>query len=187
MELKRLFVGLGFTDEFARDFEPWVKKIKKTADHKETSLNWTLPENLHVTLVFLGDTPVSEIPELQSSIRKVAAKHSKFKLKIRGLDGFPTLTQARVLFLGVQRSQAILDLQAELETSLKPPEKQESDFIPHLTFARLRSPKSCRDLVSPFHHIDLGKQEVKTIFLYSSVLRGGLIYYEKLDSFPLGD
>ena len=183
---KRLFIGLAFTPELGRDFLPWMKKIRKTADHKEIDLFWTLPENLHVTLVFLGATAEEKIPEITQKVADVVTRHAAFKLKIRGIDGFPQITQARVLFLGVQRSQAILDLQAELESSLKPPDLREAGYQPHLTIARLRNPKSCRDLVSPFTHIDLGKQDVSEIILFSSELRSGLVYYEKVQRFQLG-
>jgi 2'-5' RNA ligase len=181
---KRLFVGLSFSN-LSKDFEPWMKKIRKTADHKEISLNWTPPENFHVTLVFLGDTDVEQIPEITEKIERAVQAHSAFKIKIRGIDGFPVLNQARVLYLGVQRNQAILDLQGELEHMLKEPDKREPNFVPHLTIARLRNPKSCRDLVSPFTHIDLGKQDVAEITLYSSELRGGVVYYDKIKSFGL--
>ena len=164
-----------------------MKKIRKTADHKEINLNWTPPENFHVTLVFLGDTDRNAIPEICRKIQTAVVAHNAFKIKIRDIGGFPVLNQARVLYLGVQRNQAILDLQGELETMLKPPEKREIDFVPHLTIARLRNPKSCRDLVSPFAHIDLGKQEVNEITLYSSELRGGLVFYDKIQSFTLQD
>ena len=181
---KRLFVALSFSN-LAQDFEPWMKKIRKTADHKEINLHWTPPQNFHVTLVFLGDTDESQIPEICRRIQTAVAAHPSFKVKIRGIDGFPVLNQARVLYLGVQCNQAILDLQGELENILKAPDKREPNFVPHLTVARLRNPKSCRDLVSPFTHIDLGKQDVSEISLYSSVLRQSQVIYEKIESFSL--
>jgi RNA 2',3'-cyclic 3'-phosphodiesterase len=180
MAQKRLFIGLSFSSKFAKDVEPWIKKIKKTADKKETDLNWTPAENYHVTLVFLGQTEEELIPAIQDAMRAIAKKHAAFKLKLRGLDGFPSLTPARVLYLGVQRSQSILDLQSELEQNLQKATEHESGYVPHLTIARLRNPKSCRDLVSPFVHIDLGKQEVCEIVLFNSVMKGNFVAYEKV-------
>lgn len=185
MAQKRLFVGLSFSQKFVRDLEPWTKKIKKTADKKETSLFWTPSDNLHVTLVFLGNTAEELIPQIQAKMAHVAARHSQFKLKMRGLDGFPNIMQARVLYLGVQRSQNILNLQSDLEQSLLPASKHEPEYQPHMTLARLRNPKSCTDLVSPFEHIDLGRQQVAEITLYSSELHGNAVVYQKLFQAPL--
>jgi 2'-5' RNA ligase len=178
--MKRLFIGLTFSDNFKKSVEPWVKKIRKNADQKEISLRWTPPTNYHVTLVFLGDTPEDQIPAIEEKMRQVGERNSTFSLKIRNISGFPTLNQTRVIYLGVQRSQAILNLQSDLERELLPPEKFEDDYAPHLTLARLRNPKSCRDLLSPFEHIDLGKQSVTSICLFSSVLSQGYPIYEVL-------
>jgi len=185
MSTKRLFIALGFSDRFTKAAEPWVKKIRKNADKKEVSLKWTPAQNYHITLVFLGNTPEEEIPQIENKMKLVAEKHSHFNLKIRNISGFPTLTQARVIYFGVQRSQAILDLQSDLEKELLPLEKVEKDYSPHLTLARLRNPKSCRDLLSPFEHVDLGKQEVTSILLFNSVLSHGYPVYEKLAQFEL--
>ena len=185
MGIKRLFVGLSFSKKFAADLDPWIKKIKKTADKKETELNWTPPDNYHVTLVFLGQTEDSAIETIESKMQTVAARHAPFKLKLRGLDGFPSLMQSRVLYLGVQRSQHILNLQSDLEQVLQHSDLHEADFIPHLTIARLRNPKSCRDLVSPFVHIDLGKQDVCEIVLFSSQVNGNVVSYEKITQVAL--
>jgi RNA 2',3'-cyclic 3'-phosphodiesterase len=180
MEFKRLFVGIGFSDRFAKSVETWTKKIRKTADQKEIFLKWTPPDNYHVTLVFLGNTPVNDIPRIQETIQQVAENHSSFQLKIRDISGFPTVQQARVLYLGVQRSQALLDLQTNLESTLLPLDKADHEYSPHLTIARLRNPKSCRDLLSPFAHIDLGKQEVDSVALFQTKLSNGFPTYEKL-------
>ncbi|MBC7743388.1 MAG: RNA 2',3'-cyclic phosphodiesterase [Bdellovibrionaceae bacterium] len=186
MSLKRLFIGLSFSNKFANDLEPWIKKIKKTADKKETDLSWTPPDNYHVTLVFLGQTEESEIASITEKMQAVAEKHAPFKLKLRGLDGFPSLMQARVLYLDVQRSQNILNLQGDLEQALQAVDRHEAGYVPHLTIARLRNPKSCRDLVSPFVHIDLGKQEVCEIVLFSSQMNGNFVSYEKIKQIQLG-
>ncbi|MGZ5280500.1 MAG: RNA 2',3'-cyclic phosphodiesterase [Pseudobdellovibrionaceae bacterium] len=185
MSTKRLFIGLGFSEHFAKAAEPWIKKIRKNADRKEVSLKWTPETNYHVTLVFLGNTAEEEIPQLEEKIKWVAQRHGHFTLKIRNISGFPTLNQARVIYFGVQRSQAILDLQSDLENEILPPEKVEHEYSPHLTLARLRNPKSCRDLLSPFEHVDLGKQEVTSLILFNSILSHGYPVYERIAEFEL--
>lgn len=185
MSEKRLFVGLGFSEEFKNSLEPWIKKIRKTSDRKDISLRWAPPLNYHVTLVFLGNTKEENIPNIEFKIHQVAQRHAPFQLKVRNMSGFPTLTQARVLYLGVQRSQALLDLQADLEGELLPADLAEADYSPHLTLARLRNPKNCKDLLSPFEHIDLGKQPVLSLNLYQSVLSHGFPVYLRLSQFEL--
>ncbi len=185
MTQMRLFIGLQFSERFSKDLEPWVKKIKKTADQKEMSLKWVPSANYHVTLVFLGNTSPEEVPGIGEKMRKVAQEQAPFDLKVRHIGGFPTVNQARVIYMDIQRSQAILDLQSALEREFKSPDQYEAQYTPHLTLARLRNPKSCRDLLSPFEHADLGRQTVREIVLFKSTLAGSFPVYEKLIEVPL--
>ena len=184
MEEKRLFVGIGFSDSFSEQVMTWTKKMRKIADQKEVSLRWIPSDNYHVTLVFLGSTDVSQIINYQLALEKVASQHSFFSLKIRHIGAFPSISQARVIWLGVQRSQALLDLQTAVEHALGVP-REEEEYLPHFSLARLRNAKSCRDLVSPFEHVDFGRQEIREITLYQSIQSGPFPVYKKLVSFSL--
>jgi len=185
MASKRLFVALKFSEDFAKSLDPWNKKLRKTADKKETFLRWTHPENYHVSLVFLGETPDEQIPAIEQRLVETAQNHSPFSLKIRGISGFPEPSHARVIYIGVQRSQSILNLQSALEKVLLPSSAPDESYSPHLTIARLRNPKSCRDLLSPFQHVDLGKQAVTAIGLFQSILADGFPLYKTVFETPL--
>ena len=184
MEEKRLFVGIGFSDSFSSQVMTWTKKLRKVADKKEISLRWVPEDNYHVTLVFLGPTPIDRIPSLQKSLEKVALENSIFSLKIRQIGAFPTIEHARVLWLGVQRSQALLNLQSAVEQALQN-RPEADDYTPHMSLARLRDAKGCRDLISPFEHVDFGRQEIREIILYQSLQAGAFPVYNKLASFAL--
>ena len=183
--MKRLFVGLSFEEKLGRDLEPWVKKLKKTADQKDMTLKWVPQENYHMTLVFLGDTDEAQIPEIAKRLDEVANTHAGFELKLRGLDAFPEITSARVIYLGAQKSQALLDLQSQVERVIQGEAKEDRGYVPHLTLARLRNPKSCRDLLSPFQHVDMGRREVRELHLYESLQAGPFPVYKKLHSAKL--
>ena len=186
----KLFVGVGFEESFSSAVDLWLKKVRKGADQKNLEVNWTPSANLHVTLAFLGPTKESELPELETKLLESAYQHQAFELKIRGVGTFPSIEQARVLWLGCQRSQALLNLQSDLENRLftQPPQAahgREQEFTPHLTFARLRNPKGCRDLLSPFTHADFGRQLVSEIILFNSVQSGNFVVYKPVRRFAL--
>jgi 2'-5' RNA ligase len=185
MPNKRLFVAIGFSEGFRKEVETWMRKLRKTADQKEMSVKWTPPDHFHVTLVFLGNTPEGEIPRLTDALARVASRHRPFELKIRSVGAFPAVEHARALWLGVQRSQALLDLQSDLENELGKSSEETHEFTPHLTFGRLRSPKSCRDLLSPFQHADFGRQQVSEIVLYESLQAGNFPVYKPVARAPL--
>lgn len=181
----KLFVGIGFSEEFRTRAGLWLKKVRKTADQKEIGIKWSPLENLHVTLVFLGARAGSDLPEISERLARVASGHAPFHLKVRHVGGFPSIEQARVLWLGVRKSQALLDLQVRLEKELGAFPDEDFDYHPHVTFGRLRSPKGCRDLLSPFQHADFGRQEVREIVLFESVQVGSFPEYRRRASFPL--
>lgn len=185
MANKRIFAGIGFGEELGRDFAPWVKKLKKTADQKEIGLKWTPPENYHVTLFFLGETAEEEVPALAEKLEAAVAPFAGFELKLRGLGAFPSVENARVLYLDVQRSQNLLELQAAVAAALSGGVRDGDDYLPHLTVSRLRNPKGVRDLLSPFRHVDLGRWAVKEVVLFESIQTGPFSVYKPLHRVPL--
>lgn len=180
---KRLFIGLGFSNSLAKELEPWLKKLKRFGDEKGLQIKWSPPDNFHVTLVFLGPTSVGDLPTLQEKIAAAVAKHNCFSLKLDGISALPELERGRVVYLDVQRSQKILDLQGELESILGRPNEQ--GYFPHLTLGRLRNTASCRDFLSPVRNANLGKQLVNSVSLFESIQTGPFSIYKPLQRFDL--
>ena len=172
---KRLFVAIKPSLGQIYQLDPFLKKLKKSFDQKEINIKWSPLENMHVTLSFLGDTAIEKIPELQSKISEATNEFSEFNLKIRDLGAFDHFQKARTLFVGVQRSQALLDLQSVLEQKLGlVPQMQ---YYPHMTLGRLRNPNSIESAIGPFKKIDLGKGEISSVFLMESQLHGHFPVY----------
>lgn len=98
---------------------------------------WTRPDQLHVTLRFLGDVPVEKIDELTA--RLAAIRVESFVLPLEGLGTFPPNRPPRIAWLGVgqghprlfQLRQRVDD--AVLATGL-PVDLR--NFHPHVTLAR---------------------------------------------------
>lgn len=144
---------------------------------------WTPAENFHVTLVFLGSTPDEKIPGLAEKIKEVADLHAPFKLKISGTGAFPDEFKTRVLWFGVQNSKSLRSLQEHLAEALN--SREEAEYIPHMTFARLRNPGTTRDLQSPFIRKDLGKVDVTEVVLYESIIKTPYTFYKEVARIPL--
>lgn len=172
---KRLFVAIKPSLGQIYHLDPFLKKLKKSFDQKEINIKWSLLENMHVTLSFLGETDINKISELQSKVSEVANEFSEFNLKMHDLGAFDHFQKARTVFVNVQRSQALLDLQSSLEQKLGlTPQMQ---YYPHMTLGRLRNPNSIESAIGPFKKIDLGKGEISSIFLMESQLHGHFPVY----------
>ena len=172
---KRLFVALKPTLGQIYQLDPFLKKLKKSFDQKEIQIKWSPLENMHVTLSFIGEMAQDKTSELEEKIAEVAKNFSTFNLKIHDLGAFDHFQKARTVFVNVQRSQALLDLQSALEQKLGlVPQMQ---YYPHLTLGRLRNPNSIESAISPFKKMDLGKGEVSSLFLMESQLHGHFPVY----------
>ncbi|GIL16993.1 MAG: RNA 2',3'-cyclic phosphodiesterase [Oligoflexia bacterium] len=179
--LKRLFVALSASKGIEVQATQLIKKLKQGSDQKEIDVRWSRPENLHVTLLFLGETQESEIPKIKNAIQQVVDKLEPFSLKVENISAFPDVNSGRVVFIQVQRSQKILDLVTALEQSLGYPES--TNYVPHMTIGRLRNPKSVKDMISPFVRKKFGKISVDEIILYESIQAGPYPVYKVIERF----
>lgn len=99
------------------------------------------PEDLHLTLHYLGPTPARVIDDLKRELGALAHARRPFDLACQGLGAFPDATDPRVLWAGVSDSHARL---AELfEASRRVLNayrlfKLREELAPHLTLARVR-------------------------------------------------
>lgn len=180
---KRLFVAIKPSLGQIYQLDPYLKKLKKSFDQKEIQIKWSPLENMHITLSFLGETSEEKIPDLREKVSKVASDFHEFNLKIHDLGAFDHFQKARTLFVDVQRSQSLLDLQSLIEQKLDLIPQQQ--YYPHLTLGRLRNPNSIESAISPFKKIDLGKGEISSIFLMESQLHGHFPVYSDIFEAPL--
>lgn len=102
------------------------------------------PDNLHVTLKFLGQIEPVLVQRVGSLLAEVASQHSAFELEVRGLGAFPTPRRARVIWAGLAAGAAELGrLAARVDAGLAElgfaPEAR--PFAAHVTLARVREPQ----------------------------------------------
>lgn len=108
-------------------------------------IRWVRPEQIHVTLRFLGDVISSEVPMLVESLRATAADFSPFTLQATDLATFPDSRAPRVLWLGLAGNvDCLLQLHRRLDEETaawgEPETSRASSFRPHLTIARIKAP-----------------------------------------------
>ncbi|ACT03389.1 RNA 2',3'-cyclic phosphodiesterase [Paenibacillus sp. JDR-2] len=101
---------------------------------------WVDPRDLHITLHFIGDMPVSSIPTIQAAMQETASRSSSFSLELSKLDCFGREERPSVLWLGIKQLPAeLLGLHQLLGQSLHSgigysPETR--PYRPHVTLAR---------------------------------------------------
>lgn len=186
---RRLFIGCEVNPEWIEKISQVVKKLKAQFIDREIEALWSRPENLHLTLIFLGNI-TGQIVEINEILAQAARELPAFDLRTQGLGCFPEERSARVIFARVARSQAILDLQSQLEDRLITTgihAREDREYIPHITLVKLRNPKAVRSIIDPWLRRDFGRLTVSKITLFQSVKSGNYSRYLSLGAHSLVD
>ncbi|NHZ86350.1 MAG: RNA 2',3'-cyclic phosphodiesterase [Planctomycetia bacterium] len=117
--------------------------LKTTVSSKKDNIKWVNPGNIHLTLKFLGHTPLEAADEINKVLKDLVTRHSGMELLINGTGCFPIIERPRVLWLGVEGNISPLqnfvgDINKGLEKLGFP--LDENDYIPHITLARVKYP-----------------------------------------------
>jgi 2'-5' RNA ligase len=152
---------------------------------------WIAPENLHVTLRFIGETPEDTIDRLVASAADACREEAEFTIQLGGLGGFPNLARPRVLFYRVRTgADRFQHLVAGIDRALFrrmgiPPEQRA--FRAHVTIARIKTPLST-DIIAHLEAApDLSEvsQTVQRVSLMMSELRRQGVKYHVLKEIAL--
>jgi len=183
----RLFVAVD-VDERVRT---QVARVENALRPVVSGVKWVEPELCHITLKFLGYVPEEQVPAIAEACRRTAMVGQPFDMGFRGVGAFPRLRNARVLWMGLERGEALLAaLAATLERELAPlgfaPEQR--PFSPHLTLGRFKAPpgQGLEEAVRPFEHQRFGTVRVDSLRLMRSILSPAGPTYSVVEVFPLG-
>ena len=173
----RLFLGLPIPPELAQTLARRTQAIELPKGRR------IAPENLHPTLVFLGEVAEPTLPPIEQELSEL--HFAPFPLKLTSLDTFP---RAGVLFAEIEPARPLLQLQAKLavgmarcgfaQESLKAPKAR--PYHPHVTLARFHGPlrlTKSQQALPPSLQLSF---RADTVNLYRSRLTPAGAHYEVL-------
>jgi 2'-5' RNA ligase len=114
-----------------------LEKLKR----QDFPAKWTRPENMHLTLKFLGDVRSADMEPVCRAVADAAACFAPVLLGVRGVGVFPNVRNARVLWTGIfGDTDRLADLQQAIDAQLHGLgfEKDARRFTGHLTLGRLK-------------------------------------------------
>lgn len=144
----RIFVALALPDEVREEVGRRVAAERR----RLPAARWTPPENLHLTLVFLGQVDDDAIAGLERELAAACAPHPPLTLRAAGAGCFPPppprgkARPARVGWLAIEveeGNERLAALQADAAAAAHRAVDfpvEERPFSPHLTLARPRQP-----------------------------------------------
>lgn len=133
----RSFIALPLPQEV----QSAIDEISRQLASQSQGVKWVKPENIHLTLRFLGDTDPEKVPALSAGLDQIAAQQVPFCLRLGQCGAFPNLRRARVLWVGLEEEgenlHRLRHAVEELAHSLGW-EQETQEFKPHLTLGRVR-------------------------------------------------
>lgn len=183
-EVYRLFVAVPLWDQFRAGALSLFNELSRN----RWPLRWVKPENWHLTLQFLGDVKVDSVSHLSESLRSSIRGIAPFEIELGEVGGFPRVSKARVVWVGVKQGRdPLLELAKNVRNGCVaggcPGDKK--PFEAHLTLARAKEEPVNIQLPPEIYKASWGTHTVDHIALVRSHLQKGGPAYEVIERFSL--
>jgi len=143
-DIKRLFCAIQITPTNA--LNEAIEQFSTIQDYG--LVTWVSPHDLHVTIQFFGNTPNTQVSQLLRALKATATHCNPFEIDINGCGSFWGTKMNSVLWFGVSPNKDLHELYNNMAFNLTqerfPCEGKQ--FIPHLTFARIRKVNSEKNI-----------------------------------------
>src|SRR3972149_4129300 len=180
----RLFVALELTEAVRGALLELAARLGPAG----ADLRGVRPEGMHLTLKFIGEMPEAKLPLVREALGQVRSPRP-VALEFHGLGYFPPGRRPRVFGVGVEASDNLPALAAEVEAALEPfgIPRENRPFAPHLTLGRFKSADRLERLQQEIARLPathFGRVETSEFVLFQSRLSPHGAEYPRLESFP---
>ncbi|TYP92565.1 2'-5' RNA ligase [Fodinibius salinus] len=175
----RLFIALPISESIKTQ----LAELKQPMD----GVHWQSPDQMHLTLKFLGETKESPAQQLTDYLTNI--EHPVLSLTINKLGTFPQSKKPRVLWAGIKKNDSLTTLHEKIEqlcTSLGfDPENR--SFIPHITLARMKdvSKEDIAPFINQHEQFHISDILVDQFVLYESRLGSDGAIHHQLQNIKL--
>ncbi|RUT30597.1 RNA 2',3'-cyclic phosphodiesterase [Paenibacillus zeisoli] len=164
-EIGRLFIAVPLADSIQNAIGDWMNEHKKQLPFRK----WVHTSDLHITLQFLGDTPIQKVPRLHEELQKAVEGFGSFGLEVRGLGTFGRPAVPSVLWTGVSgQTDRLKDLHKQVVSAttrlgFKPEERA---YKPHITLGRSFQGENFLSLPQLDSNLSFGEWSPESFVIY---------------------
>lgn len=169
----RLFVAIDIEPHVRIRIKQIQNRLAQELDLSDKQVKWVHPEQIHLTLKFLGDVEDTSLTDVCDVVRRTASDVEKFDFEVKGLGVFGR--PARVVWAGISACSPLMQLQASLEEQFSAFgwAKENKRFAGHLTVCRVKNASAGRKLadgIGSYANESLGQVSATDVVLYQSQL-----------------
>jgi 2'-5' RNA ligase len=165
----RAFIAI----DFSEDIKEYLAEVQKQLPKGKLRL----ARDFHLTLKFLGEIPPDKVERTKQLLEKVRLK--KFVVETASIGVFPSENYIRVVWLGLEPEEPVLQLQQQIEDVLANEFKRERGFKAHITLARVKYIDDKKEFLKQLKKIKTAKIRVvidKFKLKKSTLTEKGAIY-----------
>jgi 2'-5' RNA ligase len=183
----RAFIAIEIDSEIKKRLSEHIDKLKRTG----ADVKWVIPENIHLTLKFLGYIEEDTLPDLNKIVNNAVSSLESFNISLGNIGAFPSLKRPRVVYVCVdEKGNNLIKLYEILnkgfgELGIK---EESRKYVGHITLGRIRSQKNISKLTSVLKsgtECFFGLEKVNFLTLMQSELTPKGPIYTKLNNFLL--
>ena len=183
----RAFLGISLPEQIRASLVTLQEQLAES----QADVKWVAPEQLHVTLKFLNEISEERTQQVTQFLRSIAQKTPAFMLQLQDLGAFPSVSDPRILWVGVREGGvAVVALAAAIEEQCRAYRLKREDraFSAHATIGRVRSPRRREALVQRLRETTWdapASWRATSVTFYQSVLGQAGPTYTVLAELPL--
>lgn len=180
----RLFVALEIPSTVRESFAEFLKSLRDISSRPR----WVRPENLHVTLKFIGELPLEKLGAVRDVLAAVRSEEA-VTIDFRGLGFFPDEKHPRIFWAGIEASPNLKTLASDIDQATETVgiPREQRPFSPHLTLVRFQPPglpDKLRSAIQKNLAREFGSLHTTQFHLIESKLKPTGAEYTTLESFP---
>ncbi|MCA1319937.1 RNA 2',3'-cyclic phosphodiesterase [Bacillus tianshenii] len=176
------FIAIPLPEYLIEEMSIYLKELK----NEFAFTRWVHPEDLHITLAFLGAGNEEKLAEIKDSMTAIAQDASGFSLKMSGLGTFGNPQSPRIFWHGIVESAELNLLRDRVYEACEKIgfDLDRRSFHPHITLARKWQGPAFQQYSALSDQARTDTFKVKEFVLYQTHLHK-LPKYEKIGIFPL--
>lgn len=190
-EYHHLFIAVEIDLKLVERLTLVQEDLGKIIEARGAAVRWTSPENMHLTLKFLGSHDAALIPELGKYIDDAVKGFAPFSMNTAFLGAFPSPDCPRVLYASTDQGvEKLLQLRTRLEEVLAmyqfAPEARV--FMPHITLGRIKTQDKklhFGDAINALKDLNFGASNIYELVLFGSTFSSRGAQYTVLSRHPL--
>ncbi len=183
----RAFIAIEIDSEIKNKLSEYLSKLKRTG----ADVKWVAPENIHLTLKFIGYIEKETLINLNKIINYAVSSIVPFSISIGNIGAFPSLNKPRVVFVCVQeQGNNLLRIYEKIDKGVEPLgiKKESKKYVGHITLGRVKSQNNISKLKNALisgTECYFGLEKVSSLSLMQSKLTPTGPIYTRLNNFIL--